>query len=70
MDIEDFLRDDIAIEEHTCERDPVNDPCWFIGTYSESPEREKNDNWINKCRKIREWNIKNHRIWMDDNIGT
>ncbi len=70
MDIEDFLRDNVAIETHTCDSDPVNDSCWFISSDFQTPECEEDNNWINNHRKIREWNIKYHRIWMHDNIGT
>ncbi len=70
MDIEDFLRDDIAIEEYTSESDPIDDFCWFIGTDSEAPECEEDDNRVDYHRKIREWNIKYHRIRMDDNACT
>jgi hypothetical protein len=70
MDIEDFLRDDVAIEEHTSESNPVNDFRWFIGTDSESPECEEDNNRIDNQCEVGEGDTGYHRIWMDDNART
>lgn len=70
MDVEDFLRDDVAIEEHTPESDPIDDFRRFIGIDFETPESEKDNNRVDKHRKIRKWYSCYHRTWMYDNAGT
>lgn len=70
MDIENFLRDDVAIKEHTSESDPVYYSGWFIGIDFETPECEEDNNRVDNHREIRKRYTKNHRIWMHDNAGT
>lgn len=70
MDVEDFLRDNIAIKEHTSEGDPVDDFRWFIGSDFQTPESEEDNNRIDNHREIRKWYAQYHRVWMHDNIGT
>jgi hypothetical protein len=70
VNIEDFLSDDIAIEEDTSECDPVNDFSRLSGSYFETPECEEDNNRIDDEREIRKWYTKNHGIRMCDDIGT
>ena len=70
VDIEDFLRDDVTIETHTSESDPIDDFGWLIRTDLETPEGEEDNNRVDKECEIREGDTSYHRIWMSDNTGT
>lgn len=68
MDVEGFLRDDVSIEEHTSESDPIDDFCWFSGHTHETPDGEECDERIDDESEVRERDSCDHRIWMDDDI--
>lgn len=70
MDIEDFLRNNIAVKEHTAESDPVNYLSSLTGTTYEAPNSEKKDNRIDHEREVGEWNTSYHSIWMNNDIST
>ena len=68
MDVEDFLRDNIPVEEHTSKSYPVDDFCWFSGHAHETPDGEEGDDWIDDESEVGEGDASDHRIWMDDDI--
>lgn len=70
MDIEDFLRDYISIEEHAPESDPINYLSRFIVSYLKSPQGEEDNDRIDKQSEIGKGDTKNHGTRMYDNAGT
>jgi hypothetical protein len=68
VDVEDFLRDDISIEADSSEGNPIDDFCWFVCLYFQSPDGESGDKRIDEECEIREGDSSDHRIGMDDDI--
>lgn len=70
MDVEDFLRDDVSIETDSRESYPIDDFCWLSGHAHETPDGEECDDRIDDESEVGEGDASDHRIWMDDDIGT
>ena len=70
MDVEDFLRDDVSIKTYSRESYPIDDFCWFRGHTHETPDGEECDDRIDDEGEVGEGDSCDHRIWMNDNIGT
>ncbi len=68
MDIENFLRDDVSIEEDTRESYPIDDFCWLRGHTHETPDGEECDDRVDDESEVGEGDSCDHRIWMDDDI--
>lgn len=70
MDIEDFLRDDVSIKEHTSESYPIDDFCRLCSHTHETPDGEEGDDRVDDESEVGEGDAGDHRIWMDDDIWT
>lgn len=70
MDVEDFLRDDVSIEEYACESDVVYYFSRFICLDRKTPDGKESDDGIDDESEVGEGDTCNHGIWMDDHIGT
>ena len=70
MDVEDFLRDDIAVEEYSRESYPIDDFCWLRGHTHETPDGEECYDWIDDESEVGEGDSRDHRVGVDDDIRT